>query len=91
METGKKATILYIEDDNASRLLVERVLSSRGYNVYVASDGLEGIGLAREKTPNLILTDINLPDMDGREVVNELINGRWERGVKIYEFHPLVV
>ncbi len=31
------------------------------------------------------------PDMDGREVVNELINGRWERGVKFYEFHPLVV
>ena len=68
----KSAIILYIEDDTASRLLVQRVLSSRGYNVYVASDGLEGIGLAREKFPNLILTDINLPDMDGREITTRL-------------------
>jgi len=69
---NKGARILYIEDDHASRRLVERVLTSRGYEVYVASEGLEGINLAREKNPELILMDINLPNMDGREITTRL-------------------
>ena len=68
----KLETILYIEDDPASRRLVQRVLGSKGYNVLVADDGLEGISLAREKQPNLILMDINLPNMDGREITTRL-------------------
>lgn len=68
----KKDTILYIEDDPASRRLVQRVLGSKGYNVLVADDGLEGIALAREKQPHLILMDINLPSMDGREITTRL-------------------
>ncbi|MCP4358001.1 MAG: hybrid sensor histidine kinase/response regulator [Chloroflexi bacterium] len=68
----KPATILYIEDDPASRRLVQRVLGSRGYDVHVAADGLEGISLARDKIPNLILMDINLPSMDGREITTRL-------------------
>ena len=70
--SDKGARILYIEDDHASRRLVERVLTSRGYEVYVASEGLEGINLAREKNPELILMDINLPNMDGREITTRL-------------------
>ncbi len=66
------ATILYIEDDPASRRLVQRVLGSRGYDVHVAADGLEGITLARDTKPNLILMDINLPSMDGREITTRL-------------------
>ena len=65
-------TILYIEDDPASRRLVQRVLGSKGYNVLVADDGLKGIALAREKQPHLILMDINLPNMDGREITTRL-------------------
>lgn len=65
-------TILYIEDDPASRRLVQRVLGSQGYNVLVADDGLEGITIARENKPNLILMDINLPSMDGREITTRL-------------------
>ncbi len=72
MSEQPEATILYIEDDNASRLLVQRVLGSRGYDVHVASNGLEGIALARDKRPQLILMDINLPDMDGREITTRL-------------------
>ena len=48
MSNDKAATILYIEDDPASRRLVQRILDSRGYDVHVAGDGLEGISLARE-------------------------------------------
>ncbi len=72
MTDKKVAKILYIEDDHASRRLVERVLTSRGYHVMVASEGLEGINLAREQKPDLILMDINLPNMDGREITTRL-------------------
>ncbi|MBK7896762.1 MAG: hybrid sensor histidine kinase/response regulator [Candidatus Promineifilaceae bacterium] len=66
------AKILYIEDDPASRRLVQRVLDSKGFQVVVAADGLEGISMARQHHPNLILMDINLPSMDGREITTRL-------------------
>lgn len=65
-------TILYIEDDAASRSLVERTLRHAGYRVLVAERGLEGIDLARREEPDLILTDINLPDLTGREITTML-------------------
>lgn len=67
-----KQTILYIEDDPASRSLVERTLSHAGYRVIVAERGLEGIDMARRESPDLILTDINLPDLSGREITTTL-------------------
>ncbi len=72
MSNNKTAIILYIEDDPASRRLVQRILDNKGYKVHVAGDGLEGISLARETKPNLILMDMNLPSMDGREITTRL-------------------
>lgn len=69
---SQPAKILYIEDDPASRRLVQRVLDNKGYQVVVAADGLEGISMARKHHPNLILMDINLPSMDGREITTRL-------------------
>jgi len=65
-------TILYIEDDPASRLLVERALKHAGYRMLIAERGLEGMDIARREGPDLILTDINLPDMSGREISTRL-------------------
>jgi len=59
--------ILYIEDDFRNRLLVQRILTAYGYNVVEAETGKEGMRLAKEITPDLILMDINLPEMDGYE------------------------
>lgn len=81
---AEQDTILYIEDDPASRRLVQRVLGSKGYNVLVADDGLEGISLARSKRPNLILMDINLPSMDGREITTRL------RSIPYFQKVPIV-
>lgn len=70
--TATKETILYIEDDPASRMLVERALKHAGYKVLVAERGLDGIDIARREHPDLILTDINLPDVSGREITTTL-------------------
>lgn len=67
-----RRTILYIEDDAASRQLVLRTLHHVGYNVLVAERGLDGIDLARQTLPDLILTDIDLPDLNGREIATTL-------------------
>lgn len=66
------STILYIEDDPASRSLVERTLRYGGYRVLIADCARKGIDLAKREMPDLILTDINLPDMSGREVTTML-------------------
>ena len=67
-------TILCIEDDPASRQLVQRTLTAAGYNVLTAGRALEGMDLARQHHPDLILTDINLPDMSGHEITTSLRN-----------------
>ncbi|PJF35113.1 MAG: hypothetical protein CUN49_12225 [Candidatus Thermofonsia Clade 1 bacterium] len=67
-----RITILYIEDDPGSQVLVERVLGDAGFHVVSASRGLEGLEAAAKHLPNLILMDINLPDMTGREITTRL-------------------
>jgi signal transduction histidine kinase len=66
------STILYIEDDPSSRSLVERTLTHAGYRVLLADRALQGIDIARREQPDLILTDINLPDLTGRELTTIL-------------------
>ncbi len=70
--SNEKTVIVYIEDDRPSRLLVERLLERHGYDIYTTDNGLDGINLVREKQPALVLTDINLPDMSGREISTRL-------------------
>ena len=66
------ARVLYIEDDVDSRRLVSRVLTTHGYEVVLAADGLEGVTLAKDSCPQLVLMDINLPNLDGRVVTTRL-------------------
>jgi len=67
-----QAVILYIEDNPENRLLVRRVLEAEGYTVVEATDGPSGLEAARHFPPNLILLDINLPEIDGYQMVNRL-------------------
>ena len=64
--------ILYIEDNPENRLLMRRVLMAEGYIVEEASDGNSGLQKASESPPDLILMDINLPEIDGYEVTARL-------------------
>jgi len=64
--------VLYIEDNPDNLLLVQRALEARGYQIAWAPTGLQGIEMARAGQPDLILLDINLPDIDGYEVARRL-------------------
>ena len=65
-------TVLYIEDNADNLLLVQRALEARGYTIAWAANGLTGIETARSQKPELILLDINVPDVDGYEVARRL-------------------
>lgn len=67
-----RLTILYIEDNPENRLLVRRVLEAEGYAVLEARDGPAGLQAARQFQPDLILLDMNLPEIDGYELVSRL-------------------
>lgn len=64
--------ILYIEDSPSNRLLVQRILFVEGYEVLEAEDGIIGIEIARQEHPDLILMDMNLPDVDGYEMTRRI-------------------
>ena len=64
--------ILYIEDNPDNRLLIRRVLQAEGYEILEAVDGQSGLQRAAEVQPDLILMDINLPEIDGYEVTARL-------------------
>jgi two-component system cell cycle response regulator DivK len=64
--------VLYIEDNFDNRILVRRVLEAEGYRILEAEDGPTGIEMALLEAPDLILVDINMPDMDGYEVTRRL-------------------
>src|SRR5881296_1542639 len=66
---NKKPKILYIEDNPENRMLVRAVLEAAGYDLVEAEDGLAGIEAAIREEPALILLDINLPGVDGYEIV----------------------
>ncbi len=60
-----KGTVLYIEDNADNRLLVKRVLLSEGYLLLEAKNAQEALNILNSALPDLILMDINMPDMDG--------------------------
>ncbi|TCS73053.1 CheY-like chemotaxis protein [Sulfuritortus calidifontis] len=66
------ATILCIEDNEQNQYLIRYLLEKRGHAVVLAGDGSEGIRLATELLPELILLDIQLPGMDGYQVAGIL-------------------
>ena len=65
-------TILHIEDNLENRVLVRRLLTSESYRVIEATDAYEAVDCLRRCTPDLILMDINIPDVDGYTLTAKL-------------------
>lgn len=68
----KPATILVTDDEAQIRRALNSILSTRGYRILSAADGAEGMDLAIEHNPDLIVLDLAMPGMDGLEVCREL-------------------
>jgi len=61
-------SILYVEDEETTRELIKEILETECKEVFVASDGQEGLSLYNEKKPDIVLSDIAMPNMDGLEM-----------------------
>jgi CheY-like chemotaxis protein len=59
------ATILIVENETSNRILIERVLSTRGYRCLSASNGREALDILDREQVDLILTDLSMPVLDG--------------------------
>lgn len=68
------AKILYIEDNPENRLLVRRILQADGFTVLEAKNATQALQLLKEEIPDLILMDINMPDIDGFTLTTQLKN-----------------
>ena len=66
------ARVLVIDDDEEIRVLVAAMLERAGHKPELASDGKEGLRKFGERKPHLVLTDINMPGLDGHDVISAL-------------------
>jgi DNA-binding response OmpR family regulator len=67
-------TIVLVEDDKNQRLLYEQELRFEGYKILTATDGKEALEMVRIQPPDIIVTDINMPKMDGFETMCRIVS-----------------
>ena len=79
------ATILTVDDSASMRQMVSFTLKRAGYTVVEAADGVEALNYARTSAVDLVLTDVNMPNMDGISLVREL------RQLQAYKFVPMLM
>ncbi len=84
---AKECTVLFIDDVDHVRELVERMLKRLFKAVYIAANGKEGLTIYREQRPDLIITDINMPEMDGLEMIDTIRKEDIEQKIIILSAH----
>jgi two-component system response regulator HydG len=67
-----KGRILVVDDEASARNALTEILSDEGYSVSAASDGFKALALAGEQAPEIVLTDVKMPGMDGLHLLEEL-------------------
>ncbi|HHH19094.1 MAG TPA: response regulator [Campylobacterales bacterium] len=65
-------TVLYVEDNLATQRLIKRILTKHCKEVFVANDGAEGLTLYQEKSPNIVISDIVMPNLNGIEMSEKI-------------------
>lgn len=78
------ASILAVDDSTSMRQMVSFTLKGAGYDVTEARDGVEALNLAKTGKFNLVITDVNMPNMDGITLTKEL------RTLPAYKFVPIL-
>ena len=85
-----QAPLVLIVDDNAKNLKLARdVLLAAGFRTLQAATAAEGIALANEHLPDVVLLDLRLPDMDGADVARRLANGARTAAIPVVAFSSL--
>ena len=77
--------VITVDDSMSIRETVKMILSSAGYEVYSAEDGVAGLRLAEQRKADFIITDLNMPNMDGITLITRL------RALPQYKFTPIVM
>ncbi len=67
-----KTKILIVDDDVDALELMEELFESKGYDPLTASNGIEALNLVRDEDPDMVISDIRMPDMDGMQLLEEL-------------------
>ncbi|GAC1352952.1 MAG: hypothetical protein NVS3B20_12320 [Polyangiales bacterium] len=83
LEPTEAANILVVEDDEPIRLALQELLEAEGYEVVQAENGREALGLLERSIPALVVTDINMPFVDGLQLCRTLRAGPRTRSVPI--------
>lgn len=76
-------TVLAVDDSRTMRELIKRALCDRGFSVHVAVDGLDGLDALRSCMPDVVITDINMPRMDGFGFIEAVRAGDFAKRVPI--------
>ncbi|MDH5409521.1 MAG: response regulator [Gammaproteobacteria bacterium] len=79
------AKILVVDDSRTMREMVKTILTQLGHEVVLASDGAEALEVARTMSVDLVLTDINMPNMNGISLVSKL------RRIDEYQYTPILM
>lgn len=72
MDMSRKMRILFVEDSIALQKQIERLLSKLFQEVYVASNGEEGLALFKQYNPDVVLTDLTMPKMNGHDMIDKI-------------------
>ncbi len=78
-------TILTVDDSPSMRSMLSFALKRAGYNTVEADNGVTGLEAAKKQSFDLVITDVNMPEMDGLSLVSEL------RRIEEYKFTPVLV
>ena len=86
--SGPPKTILLVDDDNSVREVIKIALEAWGYRAWVAEDGQEALSLATTRNPDVVLSDIMMPRLDGLTLLRRL--KRWDPRIPVILFtaHP---